>query len=315
MAERAGRVEAILGAFQLGDLRALEGAARVDVPWQALAGSVGPVARWSYLDPRSELATFADSAHEVFAGAVLRRDVAWGATELRFGLVHVPDKTTHSARGMQSLRWSNKGGVEVGGWYHEPTLHSAELRAVGFESGVSLGAHQTLGEINEVQVEAQGLHFGTHGDDLVAWGMLGRLSDTHEWELGSARLSVGADGEFLITRRADAIPESLSPAVDDFDTLLVSRYASVGLGVGLSSTGQDVASGVGRPWTVHYTIEAEGGWLWPSSKPWLGGVAGAGIVLPRWQEVLLRGHYYSSYRGLSEQHYVGLSLGYVLRWM
>jgi hypothetical protein len=267
------------------------------------------------LRPKGELATVASPSHEVFVGAELRRDVALGSTTLRLGVLDTSDKTTPSAHAFQSLRWSQRGELILGGWYHEPTVHSAELREFGFESALSLAVHQQFGEKNHLELEAQGLRFDTHDSNLVAWGMLGRASDAHEWELGHVNFGVRADTEFLLTREATSIPAVLPVANADFPTLLPDRYLWAGAGVTLSNLGQDVGSGVGRPWSLHYAFEGEVGWLWPGDEPLAEITAGLGWVMPHWQELFLRGYYYTSYGGIAGQRYAGVSLGYVLRWM
>jgi hypothetical protein len=315
LASRGGRIEAETSWLELGDLDILEGRARVDVPWTRLAGSLGLLGAFDLLRPFSELGAVASKTHESMLAATLHRDVVWGTTDLRAGMVMTEDKTTVAARGLQSLRWSQKGALLVGGWYHEPTLHSSILRRFGFESGASLAVHQEFTEHNRFELEVQGLRFGTHHDDLVAWGLLTHGSDAYEWQAGPLQISIRLDGEVLLTRRAHVVPRSLPVEAGDFDTLLPDRYAMVGPGLTLSNRGEELGSGVGRAWGWHYLLEGETGWLWPDNRPWAGVAGGLGIIMPRWQEILLRGHYYTSYGGMLGQRYAGVSLGYVLRWM
>jgi hypothetical protein len=62
-------------------------------------------------------------------------------------------------------------------------------------------------------------------------------------------------------------------------------------------------------------VEGQGGLLWPKAKPWGGAAAGLGFLLPHWQEIFLRGHYYTSYGGIAGQRYAGVTMGYVVRFL
>ena len=315
LAARGGRVGAEVGILELGDLRIDEAKAVASLPWTGLPGAVGVEAGYRRLVPKDELAMQVDGGKEIFLGGTFRRDVWWGATDLKAGVLVLDDKTTAQARLVQSIRPNPKGGIELGGFYHQETLHSSLLRRVGFESGVSLAIQQELFAKNRVEMSMEGLRFGTHTDGLIAWGMLGRCGDAQEWDLGPVHVSVEANGEFLITRKAKTIPAGLPVMVDEFDTLLPDEYLMAGVGAVVTNDGHAVGSGVGRPGTFHYSVEGQGGLLWPNSKPWGGAAGGIGFLLPHWQEIFLRGHYYTSYGGIAGQRYAGLTMGYVIRFL
>jgi predicted Zn-dependent protease len=255
---------------------------------------------------------------EYYGGLGLERASDGGRTALSIGVQALPEGALPTGRLAHVFR-SGRGELALAGVWNELPLASGGLRAAALESGIHTGFLWQHSEASAARLGLEIDRYGGRTGGLLGWGAAATAELEHRVvQVGQASATVRVDGEDHRSDLPLLLPADTEPLFapgTTVDDLLVGRYTTAGAGLRLAYGRETLGEGLGAPLRLGLFADVWAGWLWPVGRAAFSLDAGLGLRFGRWQELTLLGSFYANRRGVLDERSLGLTLGYVLRWL